>query len=96
VDVALMDCTYGARDERQMHMGAPALVELRRVMLDRGLIDEGSRFIATHFSHNGGLLHHQLEELLRPEGIEVAYDGLSIALPLTDGSGSRRAEGGDR
>jgi len=34
--------------------------------------------VATHFSHNGGLLHEQLEEALVPAGFSVAYDGMEI------------------
>lgn len=80
LDVVLMDCTYAARDSREQHLGAAAVIELRQLMLARALIDQSSRFFATHFSHNGGMLHHQLEELLNPQSVHVAYDGLRIAL----------------
>jgi len=43
-----------------------------------GAAADGWRFIATHFSHNGGALHEELEEILGPEGVEVAYDGMLI------------------
>ncbi len=80
LDLVLMDCTYGARDEDENHLGAPAVIELKDLMRERGLIHENSRFVATHFSHNGGVLHHQLEEILSAHGVEVAYDGMRIPL----------------
>jgi phosphoribosyl 1,2-cyclic phosphate phosphodiesterase len=80
LDIVLMDCTYGARDERRYHLGAPAVIELKNLMLQRHLIGQDTRFLATHFSHNGGVLHHQLEEMLSPHGVEVAYDGMRIPL----------------
>jgi len=33
-----------------------------------------------HFSHGGGLLHHELEEKLNPWGIIVAYDGMEVEI----------------
>jgi len=80
LDVVLMDCTYGSRNENQHHLGAPVVIELKNLMLERRLIGQDTRFFATHFSHNGATLHHQLEDMLTPHGIEVAYDGLRIPL----------------
>jgi phosphoribosyl 1,2-cyclic phosphodiesterase len=34
--------------------------------------------VATHLSHTGGLLHHELEAALGPHGISVACDGLQV------------------
>jgi len=44
-----------------------------------GCADENTVFAATHFSYNGGLLHHQLEQALNPHGYIVAYDGIKVA-----------------
>ena len=80
LDVVLMDCTYGGHEARDQHLGGAAVIELKQAMLARGLISETTQFFATHFSHNGGLLHHQLEEMLNPHGVQVAYDGVRIPL----------------
>lgn len=40
-----------------------------------GCVDEKTQLIITHFSHNGKLLHEELEALAAPEGFRVAYDG---------------------
>lgn len=42
--------------------------------------DDDTRFILNHFSHNGGLLHHQLEERGAEAGMEPSYDGMSFTL----------------
>jgi hypothetical protein len=37
-------------------------------------------FVATHFSHNVGILHEDIERILGEHGILTAYDGMEIAL----------------
>jgi len=49
-------------------------------MLKEGIADEETVFIATHFSHNGGLLQEELEEALSPYRIIPAYDGFQISI----------------
>ena len=34
-----------------------------------------TRFVVTHFSHNGRLLQQEYEDICTPHGVEVAYDG---------------------
>ncbi|MFQ6133720.1 MAG: hypothetical protein ACE5R4_16890, partial [Armatimonadota bacterium] len=62
------------------HMGVPAVIEARQELEKRGALAPNCRFFATHFSHNGGALHEELEELLAPHGIAPAYDGLELDL----------------
>jgi phosphoribosyl 1,2-cyclic phosphate phosphodiesterase len=81
LDVALLDCTFGARDGRSGHMGGASVVAARDRLAEIGALAEGARVIATHFSHNGGSLHDALEAFFTPRGIEVAYDGLAIEIP---------------
>jgi len=80
LDVVLLDCTNGKIDSCQGHMGCSWVVRARDRLGEAGALVDGCRFIATHFSHNGGWLHEQLEEYLVPRGIEVAYDGMTIEL----------------
>jgi len=79
-DAAIVDCTAGAQNSREYHMNAEAVIDARTRLLKCGAIDEASRFIANHFSHNGGLTHSQLVDKLAPAGIEVGYDGMEIEL----------------
>ena len=80
LDMAIFDCTNGAREGRRGHMGISAVVELKVELEKMGVLTPDSLCFATHFSHNGGLLHHQLEEALGPYGIQPAYDGLEVEL----------------
>ncbi len=76
--VAFLDSTSGSLPHREGHMGVAAVVEARE-MLDRiGALAPGARVIANHFSHNGRMLHADLEAYLNPHGIEVAWDGLQV------------------
>jgi len=79
-DAAIVDCTAGAVDYREYHMNVEAVIEVRSRLAKCGAIDENSRIIANHFSHNGGLNHSQLVDRLTPAGIEVGYDGMEIEL----------------
>ena len=79
LDIALLDCTNGGlKTENRGHMGCDGVkrtvAELRR----RGAITEATRVIATHFSHNGGLLHEELVRTFLPDRIEVAFDGMVV------------------
>lgn len=78
LDVAILDCTFGNSDNRQGHMGINAIIEAKELLEKYGSIDSKSICIATHFSHNGGLLHNELTERLRPYGFIVAYDGMIL------------------
>ncbi|NLO07936.1 MAG: carbon-phosphorus lyase [candidate division WS1 bacterium] len=80
LDIALIECTYGPRDARRHHLGVNQVVEVRDELLKLGTINSETRVIATHFSHNGGWLYAQLEDFLRPHGIEVAWDGMQLEL----------------
>lgn len=73
-----LDCTYGRQAEGSNHMGAPDLVAVRQRLIDMGCADGGTLFAATHFSHNGGALHAELEALLAPHGFVIAHDGLAL------------------
>jgi phosphoribosyl 1,2-cyclic phosphate phosphodiesterase len=80
LDVALLDCTLGGQKDtpNRHHMNIDGMLltvdELRR----RGAIVNGTRVIATHFSHNGLLLHEELVQTLLPHGVEVAFDGMVV------------------
>jgi phosphoribosyl 1,2-cyclic phosphate phosphodiesterase len=81
LDLAVLECTHGDEDVWDNHMGIPAVLKTRERMLETGIASEETIFVATHFSHNGGLLHHELEERLNPHDILVAYDGMRLRVP---------------
>jgi len=76
LDLITLDCTNGPGKEGTNHMGIPDCQIVRERMLESGAAHAGTRFVLTHFSHNGGLLHEELEALAGPLGFEVAYDGV--------------------
>ncbi|HID94806.1 MAG TPA: hypothetical protein EYP53_01945, partial [Candidatus Latescibacteria bacterium] len=82
-DMVIMDCTSGGVEKDihpQGHLGVKSLIEVKKRMEKMGILAPDCRFIATHFSRGGGLLHHELEERLKPWGIEVAYDGMEVEI----------------
>lgn len=80
IDLVLMDCTGGSQATRRNHMSCAGVCEFRDRLADQGSLAPGARAVATHFSHNGGWLHDELEAYLNPRGIEVACDGLRLPL----------------
>lgn len=76
LDLALIDCTHGKDDVKENHMGGATVAAFKKELEKRGALSDKARVFATHFSHNGGLLHTQLERFFAPNGIEIAYDGL--------------------
>ncbi len=76
-DMVSLDCTFGAgKAPSPGHMG----MEENRLFLEelkkRGCLRQNTPVYATHFSHNCGMLHEQLEEEGRKYGIGIAWDGM--------------------
>jgi phosphoribosyl 1,2-cyclic phosphate phosphodiesterase len=79
LDIALLDCTYGGQtSQNRGHMGVDGVVRMTEELRRRGAITDATRIVATHFSHNGGLLHEELVRAFLPHGIEVAFDGMVV------------------
>lgn len=79
-DLVLLDSTSGKNDTLGGHLGCPGVVRAKQEMEKRGCLKPSARFVAVHFSHNGGWLHSDLEKFFQPYGIEVAWDGMSFFL----------------
>ena len=77
-DLISLDCTCGQTKEGSNHMGVPDLLEMKQRLKENGNMMDSTVLVATHFSHNGGLLHSELEERLAPAGYLVAHDGLRV------------------
>ena len=77
-DVVVLDCTGGPKDAGQHHGNIDLVIRSKERMIEMGTADDDTLFIANHFSHNGGLLHEELVELLSPHGIDVSYDGMIV------------------
>lgn len=77
-DIVILDCTHGPIPAGAYHGGIDSVIATKERMLKDGTATDETIFVANHFSHNGGLLHEELEEQLSPHGILVAYDGLVL------------------
>ncbi|MEH7386951.1 MBL fold metallo-hydrolase [Bacillus sp. JJ1521] len=78
IDVAILDCTHGLLPERRNHLNIEAVKDIQKVFLEKSIMTNEGQIIATHFSHNIGLMHEDLEEIFAPSGIKVAYDGILL------------------
>ncbi len=79
-DFMTFDCTSGINEKETGtgHMHFTDALDTIAKFKARGCIDEHTVLVVNHFSHNGLLLHEDLEKLAKPHGIIVAYDGLEI------------------
>lgn len=77
-DVVMLDCTHGLVAKSKIHGGADTVIKTKERMLQDGTATDATRFIATHFSHNGNVTHDEFIETFEPHGIEVGYDGMII------------------
>lgn len=79
LDIAVFDCTYGgAKSSNRGHMGVDGVIQMAQALRECGAATAATKLIATHFSHNGGLMHEELVEAFLPHGIAVAYDGIVV------------------
>ena len=79
-DLVNFDCTAGPRKEGTNHMGYPDNIAVKQRLEDMGLADDNTKYVITHFSHNCGMLHEELEEYVKDSGFIVAYDGMEIEI----------------
>lgn len=80
LDIALFDCTHGGEvgHTNRNHLAIDGVLEMIQRLRSVGAITDETQLIATHFSHNGGLLHDELTARFAPHGVRVAYDGLLV------------------
>lgn len=80
LDAIALDCTCGKIKVGKVgtHMGAEDCAEIVARMKKSGFVRGDTRFIVTHFSHNGGMSHAELSDYFAPLGVEVAFDGFEL------------------
>lgn len=80
-DLLIVECTQGRLPTPPtFHMGFDAVLELRDYLGKARSLNTGARTVITHFSHNIGMLHDELEAIAGPEDIWVAYDGMELSV----------------
>jgi phosphoribosyl 1,2-cyclic phosphate phosphodiesterase len=75
-DAAILDCTKGPLPGRRNHMNIEAVLEAKELFEQKRMLRDNGKVIVTHFSHNCGMLHEDLEREFEPHGILVAYDSM--------------------
>ncbi len=77
---ALLDNTNGPLPGRRNHMNNEAILEMKAVFESKKMITPDSKIVVTHFSHNCGMMHEDLESFYAPHGIQAAYDGMILTV----------------
>ena len=79
LDCVSLDCTLGKDPTMESgHMGLQANRSVVEKLKKMDCIDDRTPVVLTHFSHNGGLLHEELEDTTRKDGFLIAYDGMVL------------------
>ncbi len=80
IDVLSLDCTEAnAKCTYVGHLTLSRCVGLVNKLKEFGVLDDTSRVILNHFSHNGvSVLYDDFLPLAKEHGFEVAYDGLEV------------------
>ncbi|MGN0818428.1 MAG: MBL fold metallo-hydrolase [Candidatus Coproplasma sp.] len=78
--VVSYDCTFGEKSGNlaARHMGIADVEAIRTGLKDRGIIDENTVNVITHFSHNCNPTRDRLKEIEDKHSVVAAYDGMLI------------------
>lgn len=78
--VVAIDCTFveHTAGERSRHMGIEDDMIMKDKLLKAGVIDEKTKIIITHFSHNGNPIRAHLAEIEKKYNVTAAYDGFEV------------------
>lgn len=79
-DVVSLDCTSQSLkgSEAGPHMAFDQNLTLIEKMKQKNLVHEKTKYIANHFSHNGGLDYEGMSALSESHGVLTAYDGMVV------------------
>lgn len=79
-DVVSCDCTFlrHASDPNARHMNLAEAVNTRARLRRAGILDDETKFVITHFSHNSAPSEEALARAEREYGVIAAYDGLRL------------------
>ncbi len=77
-DLVVMDCTHGTKQNSAVHHSLASMQQERERMREAGVVKDGARFIAHHFTHHSTPLPDELDRLAEKGGYEIAYDGMTV------------------
>lgn len=76
-DLVVMDCTHGTKQHSTVHHSLDSMLRERERMREAGVVRDGARFIAHHFTHHSTPLPDELDQLGQQGGYDIAYDGMT-------------------
>ncbi len=82
IDLVVFDCTFldGESSSQSRHMGIEANMHIKERLIKEGLVNDNTKYVITHFSHNSNPTPERLEGIERQYGVIAAYDGLEICI----------------
>lgn len=81
LDLLILECSFGFQPSSYKgHLDFDGCLEVVQRMYKQGTLRADSRVVLTHFSHNGGALHEELEARAAPYGILIGWDGMRLTL----------------
>ena len=81
LDAIVVECAKGPVESGYSgHMSIPQVVALRQRLIAAGVFHPESPIVTTHFSHLGGLMHHELETVFAPHNILPGHDGMTFSV----------------
>lgn len=77
-----IDCTFAEYTAglHSRHMGIENDMVIKQKLLDCGVIDNNTKIIITHFSHNCNPTRAHVSELEKRYSVTAAYDGMKIEI----------------
>ena len=79
-DIVILDHTYGWDIDGGGHLNGNKFVAIMDFMNKNQLVNDDTRFFATHISHEGNPPHEAFNKIAAKYGYEAAYDGLQIEI----------------
>lgn len=81
-DMIALDCTSVDKPSADTagHMNLQQCARVTEKLRENGNVDENTKIIVTHFSHNGNPIHSRLQKLCKTYGFTPAYDGMEVEI----------------
>lgn len=78
VDLVCLDCTFVEESARAnaRHMGISDDLKIKKNLIAKNIADQNTKFVISHFSHNGNPTRANLSKIEQKYGVIAAYDGL--------------------
>lgn len=76
-NLVCFDCTFvdGVSGDNARHMGIEDDMLMKQKLFSRGIIDNNTKSVISHFSHNGNPTRKRLADIERRYNVIAAYDG---------------------